>query len=550
MRRRGRHYHLPMQIRSTRTVPGSPASVLAAIESVQAMSGVSRSTSPELHSDPPADSAKVAVRWPVAATRDVAVTTTPTSSGTRIDASIEVGPFIPYFFWFTYPILFWFARRQVRWVTGAVESAAFGDELSQPLTLPSLVPAGGYSKHQALHLATVGAIGALVTYAGSLLTQNLDLIADTFGASDKQLGLSLAVVRGGILIALVAAALADRHGRRRMLLISLGGVGLASIVAALAPNLAVLTASQMVTRAFVNVTVAVGSISVVEEAPERGRAASIALFGLASSAGYAAAVLLLPLVGSGDKWRLGFLLASATLLVIPHFTRTLRESRRFTEMRQAPAVKRGLAHLMSPPYRSRLFILAAVATLGNILAAPSAQFINRYLADQHGFSPFRVTVFRVVTAGLSGLIGVILGGRFAERYGRRIVGSVGFALMSVSIAWFYLADGPALWVSSTLATFLAGMVAPAMGAFTSELFPTESRGTSNAVFLGAGVLGSVTGLLAAGTLSERYDDLGLAIASLAVVPLVMAVFLIPRLPEPAGSQLDDLSPSIVDNPGM
>ncbi|MCB0974164.1 MAG: MFS transporter [Actinobacteria bacterium] len=581
-----------MQIRSVRTFAGSSQDLHNAIAVVRASLPADPHSAAPQHSAGPQHSASphstaatppsnedihqgrtghtLDVAWPVGAVQPVRLDVTPcdgpsaggSSTGTStshqsasgnistVAASIAVGPFIPYFFWFTTPILYWFARRQLRWTMNSLQTVVEGGSAPAPLALPSLVPAGGYTRRQAYHLATVGAIAALCNYGGSLLTQNLDLIGDTFDATDGQLGVSLAVVRGGILISLVAAALADRQGRRRMLLVALLGVGLASLATVAAPNLAVLTACQTITRAFVNVAVAVGAISVVEEAPERGRAASIALFGLATSAGFAASVLMLPLVGSGEKWRLSYLLAAGMLVLVPHFARVLQESRRFEEIRAAPSVKRGLSHLLTKEYRSRLLILAAVAALGNVLAAPAAQFINRYLADDQGFSPLDISVFRVVTAGLSGLFGIILGGRFAERYGRRVVGSVGFAAMSISIAWFYLAEGPALWVASTCATFLAGLVAPAMGAFTSELFPTESRGTSNAVFLGSGVLGSVTGLLVAGTLSDRYDDLGLAIAALAVVPLLMAVLLIPRLPEPAGNQLDDLSPSIIDNVGM
>jgi hypothetical protein len=84
-----------------------------------------------------------------------------------------------------------------------------------------------------------------------------------------------------------------------------------------------------------------------------------------------------------------------------------------------------------------------------------------------------------------------------------------------------------------------------LGAFDTELFPTEVRGTSNALLLGCAVAGSAAGLLLATNLEDAVGGLGNAIAICGIAPLLAAALVVPWLPEPAARTLDDISPSEV-----
>src|SRR5690606_33654999 len=103
-------------------------------------------------------------------------------------------------------------------------------------------------------LAASIALGAACTlavvygYLGSLLTQTVTFAADTFDASKSDQSLVLASVRVGVLGALVLTAMADRVGRRRILL-AIGAVGcVASAATALVPGMVALAAVQAVVR--------------------------------------------------------------------------------------------------------------------------------------------------------------------------------------------------------------------------------------------------------------------------------------------------------------
>jgi len=70
---------------------------------------------------------------------------------------------------------------------------------------------------QVLVLGLLAAASMSAAFVNTLFTQTVNFAADEFGVDDTGIGISGAVVRGGILIALPAAVIADRIGRRRVI---------------------------------------------------------------------------------------------------------------------------------------------------------------------------------------------------------------------------------------------------------------------------------------------------------------------------------------------
>ncbi len=68
---------------------------------------------------------------------------------------------------------------------------------------------------QLLVVGLLAAASMSAAFVNTLFTQTVNFAADDFGISDSGIGVAGAVVRAGILIALPAAIIADRVGRRR-----------------------------------------------------------------------------------------------------------------------------------------------------------------------------------------------------------------------------------------------------------------------------------------------------------------------------------------------
>jgi EmrB/QacA subfamily drug resistance transporter len=133
------------------------------------------------------------------------------------------------------------------------------------------------------------------------------------------------VVLSALLI--LAGALNDYYGRRRMFRIGLIGFGAASVACGLAPTMEVLVAARVVQGAFGAILVP-GSLSIITaafEGEERGRAIGM------WAAGTSATVILGPLIGGflvqTVSWRAAFLINVPLILVNLWATREVPESR-------------------------------------------------------------------------------------------------------------------------------------------------------------------------------------------------------------------------------
>jgi MFS family permease len=409
-----------------------------------------------------------------------------------------------------------------------------------------LVPPVPFTPDQAARLCALAAVAMVASFCGALLSQNGDAVTSAFGRSDQALGIALAVARGGVLVSLVAIGLADRLGRRRMILVTLIGACAANLVAAAAPTFEVFTGTQLFTRALVNSALIVAGIAAVEDAPEGARAFAGGMFALALGAGFGVSVLLLPLADLGDYgWRISFAVSAAAVLTVPVVARHLKETTRYERIGdRSSTVRKRIGEVMDRSYRTRFLLLGLAAFLTNVFSAPSSQLTNRYLTRTHDFSNSDVALFRTVTAGLPGMGGVLLASRLVESRGRRLVTIVGLLLATAFQGAFFLAgDNLLLWFAPVVAIVAAACAGLALGTLDAELFPTEARGTSNGFILVSAVAGSAVGLVLATQLKNLVGGLGPAIALCGIASLIAAIFVVPHLPETAERRLDDVSPS-------
>ena len=465
----------------------------------------------------------------------------PTGTAVALTATSELQ--VPFFGWVIGPLVRVDLNRALRQVVAAI-TADLAGESAPAHRRHALLPPVPFTTEQATRLAALAAVAVLASFSGALLTQNGDAVARSFHQSDEALGFALALARAGVLFALVASALADRVGRRRLILLGLVAATVGNAIAAAAPSFEVFTASQILTRAALNATAIVASVAAVEEAPEGARAYALSLFALALGLGFSLSVVLLPLSDLGpETWRIAFAASAITVLLVPVIARHLRETDRFALVSSRVKERWRIGEVFDARYGKRFLVLGLVAFLTNIFAAPSSQLTNRYLTGTHDFSNSQVAIFRTITAGAPGIIGVLLAGRLAESRGRRPVAILGLLVATAAQAVFFLGSGALLWLVPPIAIMAAACAGLAVGTVNTELFPTEVRGTSNGFILVSGVVGAALGLVLTTQIRDAVGGLGPAIALCGVAPMLAAVVLLRFLPETRARTLDDVSPS-------
>jgi MFS family permease len=465
--------------------------------------------------------------------------------GCTVSAQTQGRLGIPFFGWFFWPFVRVMLRRQRAYALARLHHALDGGPEPKPPKGIPVLPTVAFSNAQAQVLATASAAVAIVGFSGALFGQLADPISESFHTSDATLGVALALTRIGAIPALFVTALADRRGRRRSVLIGLAGTAAASAVSAVAPTLAVFTTAQVFQRGFGIATATVAAIVVIEEAPDGARAYAASMLALAGGFGFSFAVIALLFADTGDQgWRIAYVFAAMTILLLPLVARHLVEGERYEKLASRADIARGkLRELFDSRYGRRFILLAFIGFLTNVFNAPSSQLMNKYLTDDRDFSNSSVALFRTVTTAIPGLIGLLVGGRLAEAKGRKPVAFVGLFFATTAQMWFFLSGGVSMWVTSAVSVLAAGAGGIALGTMDAELFPTELRGTSNALLTIITVCGSAAGLIAAGALSDPVGSLGSAIALCGIATLLAVFLFLPRLPEPGRRTLDDVSPS-------
>jgi len=398
---------------------------------------------------------------------------------------------------------------------------------------PWWAPPDRFGSREASVLGMLCALVMISGYLGTLITQTITFAADEFGADDRTQGLTLASVRVGVVVALAMVALADRRGRRRLLLSAAVAGCLVTVLGAFAPNMWWLGTSQTVARGFATALALLIAVVAVEEMPAGSRAYAISVLAMAAALGAGMAVWFLPLADLGTGgWRALYVIPVVGILLTWYVGRNLPESHRYEVAHQRAPAK---------PHPRRVVLLAASGFLLALFTAPASQFQNDFLRDEHGFSALQITLFTLATSTPGG-IGVLVGGRLADLKGRRVVGAVAVAGGVSLTVVMYLASGWGIWVASAVGSIIGAAAVPALGVYGPELFPTSSRGRTNGIITTVGVVGSSIGLLVAGTLSDRFDSFGPAICLLAIGPAILAVLIIVAYPETAHLELEEINP--------
>ena len=295
--------------------------------------------------------------------------------------------------------------------------------------------------------AALAAVALVANFCGALLSQNGDAVTSAFDQSDQALGVALAIARAGVLVSLVAIALADRWGRRRLILVALVGACAANLLTALAPTFEVFTGAQLLNRALVNTV-----LDRRRHRRGRGRARGRARVRHRDVRARARRRVR-ALGGPAPARRPRATTAGAS--------RSRSAPRSCSWSRSSPATSRrrtryvrvastGRAHARAPARAVRLAPTArASCCSGSPRSSPTCSARRRH-SSPTATSPTRTTsptptsrVFRTVTAGVPGIIGVLLASRLAESRGRRPVTIIGLLVATVFQGAFFLAGDDA-----------------------------------------------------------------------------------------------------------
>ncbi|MCZ4521565.1 MFS transporter [Rhodococcus ruber] len=338
---------------------------------------------------------------------------------------------------------------------------------------------------------------------------------------------------GGLLF----GKLGDSIGRKRVLMMTIVGIGIATVLIGLLPNYYSIGIAAPILLIVLRILqgLAVGGewggavIIAAENAPssERAKFASIPQLGspvgtiASSGAFFLTAALLSESNFDAWGWRIPFLLALPLLAVSVALRRQLEESPAFTELLESEATAQSpIGQVFSQGWR-QVLVGSAVFLIGTGGFYLVTTFVISYGKRVLELSSSMLLLATVIAAVIEIPI-ILLGGRLGTRYGSsRVVIGGGLATIVAAAPVFFLigtANPLLVTLGMTLGVCCVAFPYAVAGAVLTGLFPVGIRysGVAMSANLG-GVLGGCVPLIATAVLTVTGDHLWPSAVILAII---------------------------------
>jgi MFS family permease len=366
-------------------------------------------------------------------------------------------------------------------------------------------------------------------------------LASQAGLSLTEIGVGLAVLRLASLGGLPLAGLADRFGRRRVLLVTCAAGLSFTVLAALSPGYWWFVVIFACGRPLLSATNAVAQVTAAEETGARDRAKAVALI----AAGYGVGGGIIAVIhGTGEGtlgFRAVFALAVVPLVALVGLRRWLVEPGRFAIAAAAPSHPVPVLGAVAPAYRWRLLTVSSIAFAVAVVTGPANSLVFIYAQNVLHLSGDD-TAAMVVVAAVFGLAGLLLGRALSDLVGRRPTCAVAMVAMVLTGVLSYSGSKAALLIGYELGVMSASLFAPAAGALANELFPTSVRASVAGWNVAASVAGAVVGLLVFAAVAQIGNRFAVG-AAVTFLPVIAATALFVLLPETKGREPEDLWPN-------
>ncbi|HTT10330.1 MAG TPA: MFS transporter [Burkholderiaceae bacterium] len=356
--------------------------------------------------------------------------------------------------------------------------------------------------------------------------------------------------------ALLAGPLADRFGRKRVLVTSVFLFAVACLASSFAADLAQLTTLRFVTGVGLGAAMPNAVTLMSEYCPDQRRAtltnAMFCGFPLGAACGGFLAAWMIPQWG----WRSVLLLGGTTplvlgallLLFLPESVRYMvarsfpveriravlaRISARATEVgafvaretKGSQPAQSGIGVLFSRTYAVGSVMLWLGYFMGLVIFYALINWMPILFKDA-GLDPRHATLITALFP--LGGVGAILFGWLMDRFNGNWIVAAGYALTAVSIyAIGQVAGSVGLLV---VVVFLAGTLMntaqSSMPALAAAFYPTQGRATGVAWMLGIGRFGGIAGSFLVAELARRHLDFAAVFAIVAVPGVIAAVALV------------------------
>lgn len=297
----------------------------------------------------------------------------------------------------------------------------------------------------------------------------------------------------GVMVgALAVGPVADVWGRRRTMIVCVVAFSLLGAACALAPNAGVLGALRFLAGIPLGGVLPVALAMTAEHAPpRRGNTATTVLM-TGYHAGAVAASLLGALLVTSLGWEFMFVVgALPALVLVPLMMRALPADTA-PVAREPGARKNPLGDLFRSGYGVATVAFWVASFMGLLLVYG----LNTWLPEIMRLAGYELTqaLFQLLALNVGAVIGLLVGGRVADRIGVRPATITWFAVAAVFLALLSVRlPGAAVYVAILLAGIFVFSSQVLVYSWVGRIYPAAVRGTALGSASGVGRLGAISG---------------------------------------------------------
>ena len=388
--------------------------------------------------------------------------------------------------------------------------------------------AEGWSRQSRIILAVCMLGWVFDVYEQTIMQIVTPILIKEWGITPATMGNITTIGRWvGMIGIFVFPALADLYGRKPLLILSIVGYSLFSGLTGFSTGWLSLLILSSLNRIALSGELPVGMVMVTETAPNRWRATALAVLVGGFPIGYMLCSLAASVVVPAYGWRALYFLGVLPALLVVWIRFGVKESPRFEHVSTA-MIKKGLRQrldLWSPVriYPREMLIASLVYFFYLFTWIGWSAWMPQFLATEKKLG-FQTTVQYLSVWMFVAIFAYWICGWLSDQFGRRVVipaFAVPAAVLIALMAW--LDDPSHLFWGGLVANFLIlGSFGTGLG-YTTELFPTQIRGTATGAAYTFGVAAGSLAPAILGWIATSHSIAAglplLAVSFLALAPL-------------------------------
>lgn len=336
--------------------------------------------------------------------------------------------------------------------------------------------------------------------------------------------------------ALLFGRLAEKYGRRPILMINVLMFSVFELLSAWSPTFAVFIGLRVLYGVAMGGIWGVASSLAMETIPDRSRGLMSGIFQAGYPAGYLLASIIFGLFFSLIGWRGMFLIGALPVLLLPYIYFKVPESPVWQAARERKESV-ALLPIIRAHWKLCLYMVALMACF-NFFSHGTQDLYPTFLKVQHGFAPHTVSII-AICYNIAAMLGGVCFGSLSEKIGRKKA-IIFAALLTLPILplWAFSTGSVMIGLGAFLMQFMVQGAWGVVPTYLTELVPANSRAVlPGFVYQLGNLIASVNATLQSRIAEAHGNNYGLAMAIVAGTVAILICLLVSLGRETQGKTL-------------